>query len=64
MSRDAVEQALDADAAPRPRERRARAGVRAVPERDVLPGVGAVDVELGRGVEAARVAVRGAVDAP
>ena len=43
---------------------RARAGVRAVPERDVLAGVGALDLELGRVVEAARVAVGGAVDAP
>ena len=29
-------------------ERRARTRVRAVPERDVLAGVGALDLELGR----------------
>ena len=44
----AVEEALEADPRLGAGERRAGAGVDAVPERDVLAGVGAVDVELGR----------------
>ena len=44
------------------RKRRAGARVGAVAERDVLAGVGAVDVELVGVLEAARVAVRGAVE--
>ena len=55
-----VEDAFDADPALGPGERRARAGVDAVAERDVLAGVDAVGVELVGALEAARVAVRGA----
>src|ERR1700752_4799805 len=42
----AVEHALERDARLRSRERRARAGVHPVSERDVLPRVGTVDDEL------------------
>ena len=49
-----VEQSLDGDAALGPGERRARAGVDAAAEREVLAGVGALDVELGRVLEVAR----------
>ena len=45
-----------------PGEGRTGARVDAVPERDVLTGVRAVEPELGGVVELARVAVRGAVE--
>ena len=49
----AVEDPLQADASLRPGERRPRTRVDAVAERDVLPGVRAVDLELVRALEAA-----------
>ena len=45
-----------------PRERRAGTGVDAVAERDVLARVRAVELELVGALEAARVAVGGAVE--
>ena len=59
---EAVEDALEADARFGARERRARTGVDAVTERDVLPRVRAVDVELVGVLEAAGIAVGGAVE--
>src|SRR4029077_17324886 len=56
-----VEDALQADAGFAARQRPSRAGVRAAPERDVLPGVRPVEPELGGALEVSRVAVRGAV---
>ena len=56
-----VEDALEADPALGPRQRRARAGVVAAPERDVGLRVGAVDPELGRALEPPGVAVGRAV---
>ena len=53
----AVEHSLDADACFRTSERRAGAGVDAVPERDVLAGVHPIGSELVGVLEAARVAV-------
>ena len=55
----AVEEALDRGDGLGPRERRAGAGVDAVPEREVLAAVRAVEAELGRALELARVAARG-----
>ena len=57
-----VEDALEADPALDPGERAAGAGVGAAPEGDVGLGVGPVDAELGRALEAPRVAVGGAVE--
>src|SRR6478736_8965961 len=57
-----VEDALEADAGLRARQRTAGARVHAAPERDVLLHVRAVEAELGRALEAARVAVGGAVE--
>ncbi len=58
----AVEDALEADAGLGPRERRARAGVDAEPEPEVLAAVHPVEAELVRIVELPRVVVRGAVE--
>src|SRR4051812_20527291 len=58
----ALEQTFDADVALGPRERRTRTRVHTVPERDVLPGVRAIQPELLGRLEAARVTVRGAVE--
>ena len=57
-AREAVEEGADTDARDRARERGARAHVRAVAERQVLLGVGAIDAELVGVVEHALVAVR------
>src|ERR1700722_18177341 len=51
-----VKQALEDHASLGPGQRRARAGVDAGPERDVLADVGPVDVELVGALELARVA--------
>ena len=58
----AVEDALDADAPLRPRQRAARARVDAAPEGDVGLGVGTVEPELGGRLELAGVAVGRAVE--
>ncbi len=55
---EVIEHRVDADAGDGARERRARAHVRAVAEREVLVGVGAVDLELVGRVEDPVVAVR------
>ena len=57
-----VEDALEADPALGPGERAAGAGVGAAPEGDVGLGVGPVDAELVRALEAPGVAVGGAVE--
>ena len=53
-----IEDGVDADARDRARERRARAHVGAVAEREVLVGVRAIDEELVGAVEDALVAIR------
>src|SRR5262245_15241527 len=58
----AVEEAFDAHARLGARERRTGTAVDAEPERDLVAGVGAVDAELRRALEPARIAVRGAVE--
>ena len=62
MSRVRSRMRCEADVALGPRERAARARVRAAPERDVRPGVRTVDAELVRVLEPPRVAVRRAVE--
>ena len=57
-----VEDALEAHPALGPGQRAAGAGVDAAPEGDVGLGVGPIDVELGRALEAPRVAVGRAVE--
>ena len=56
----AVEKAFDGSLGPRARERRARAGVDAVSEREVLATVRSVEAELVWALERARVAIGGA----
>src|SRR5262245_10846507 len=53
----AIEESVDRDHGFGAREWRTRAGVDAVPERDVLARVGAADPKLRRRVEQARVSV-------
>src|SRR5262249_25249497 len=58
----AIEETLDGDAALRAREWRAGARVDTVPECKVLPGVGPLDLDLGRVAELSRVSVCCTVD--
>src|SRR5439155_1671812 len=57
-----VEDALDADAPLGARQRGAGSRMGAAPEGDVLPGVGTLEPELRGALEAARIAVRRAVE--
>src|SRR3954452_23759569 len=58
----ALEDSLEADARFGARQRTTGARVRAAAERDVLPRVQSVEAELGRALEAPRVAVGSTVE--